>query len=60
MVEELFVERELARAWTVFTSNLPEPALITFVGDRVADRLLGPWGRLVEVGGENLRRRARP
>lgn len=61
LVEELFVERELARAWTCITSNLPEPALLDFCGDRVADRLLGPWGRLVEVGGENLRRRrARP
>ncbi|HUM15843.1 MAG TPA: hypothetical protein VL086_09145 [Candidatus Nitrosotalea sp.] len=57
LVEELFVERELRRAWTMFTSNLREEALLEWVGDRVADRLLGPWGRLVEVGGENLRRR---
>ena len=56
LLEEMLSERELARKWTCITTNLRETQLVELVGDRIADRLAGEWGRIVEVSGPSLRR----
>ena len=58
LVEEILTERELAGRVFLGTSNLRADRLAQVLGDRVADRLAGPWGRIVEVRGPSLRRQA--
>lgn len=57
LVEEILCERELAGRMLLGTSNLRAERLAQVLGDRVADRLAGSWGRMVEVRGPSLRRR---
>ena len=56
LIEELFVEREANQRTTLFTTNLPPTKLDQALGDRVADRLRGPWGVLHVIKGASLRR----
>jgi hypothetical protein len=58
LIEEILCERELAGRMLLGTSNLRAERLAQVLGDRVADRLAGSWGRIVEVRGPSLRRRA--
>ncbi len=57
LLEELLCEREAHERRTLLTSNLPAPALMQALGDRVADRLRGDWGVIVSLPGESLRRK---
>jgi DNA replication protein DnaC len=58
-IEEILVEREAREAMTLMTTNLPLPAFEAHVGDRVADRLRGPWGVWYSLPGQSLRRKRR-
>jgi len=58
LIEEIICERELAGRMLLGTSNLRAARLAEVLGDRVADRLAGSWGRIVEVRGPSLRRQA--
>jgi len=57
--EEILVEREANYSLTLMTTNLPLTAFEAHVGDRVADRLRGPWGEWVALPGQSLRRKRR-
>jgi DNA replication protein DnaC len=57
LVEEIVWERETSRLPTIITTNLPPAQFGAEVGDRLADRVLGEWGRVVELPGQSLRRR---
>lgn len=58
-IEELFCEREAHQRTTMFTTNMTPRQLDDALGERVADRLRGPWGVLHSIPGASLRR-ARP
>jgi IstB-like ATP binding protein len=58
LIEEIICERELAGRMLLGTSNLRAARLAEVLGDRVADRLAGSWGRIVEVRGPSLRRQS--
>lgn len=57
--EEILVEREAREAMTLLTTNLPLTTFEAHVGDRVADRLRGPWGEWHSLPGQSLRRKRR-
>jgi hypothetical protein len=58
MVEELITAREARPHGVTFLSaNLKPAQLAGLLGDRVADRLAGPWAALYQVPGTSLRRR---
>jgi len=57
LFDELICFRESSRLPTVLTSNLTPELFRRRYGDRVWDRLAGPWGRIVALGGDSLRRR---
>ena len=54
-LDEIIWHREGNCLPTVITTNLPGDDLAKRIGDRIADRLRGPWGRIVECPGESLR-----
>jgi DNA replication protein DnaC len=57
LLEEIFITREAQSLDTIVTSNLTRRQLEEAVGERVADRLAGPWGSIHELPGKSLRRR---
>jgi DNA replication protein DnaC len=57
LLEEIFIHREAHALDTIMTSNLTRRQLDEAVGERVADRLAGPWGSVHELPGKSLRRR---
>jgi hypothetical protein len=56
LFEELIVIREAEEKCTVLTTNLTRPRFEDLFGDRIADRLAGPWGLWVDLPGRSLRR----
>jgi DNA replication protein DnaC len=57
LIEEIIWHREGNRLPTVITTNLIADQLVQRSSDRVADRLRGEWGRVIELPGESLRGR---
>jgi DNA replication protein DnaC len=62
LLEELVIAREAGdpSSTTLITSNFTTEKFRAAVGDRAFDRITGSWGRLHEVGGPSLRKRAAP
>jgi hypothetical protein len=58
-LEEILAEREAAKETTYLSTNLPLAAFEHHVGDRIADRLRGDWGRWYSLPGRSLRLKPR-
>ena len=58
--EEIVVAREADEAPMLCTTNLTLPRLAEVLGDRIADRVAGPWADWIGLPGASLRRTARP
>lgn len=56
LIEQILWTREGENYITIMTSNLTKAQLVTLLGDRISDRLQGPWGEIVELPGASLRR----
>ena len=56
-LEQIVVEREAENLTTIFTTNLTGEQAAERLGDRMIDRLSGPWAIWVNCGGPNLRTR---
>jgi DNA replication protein DnaC len=54
-LDEIIWHREGNALPTIITTNLPGDQLADRLGPRIADRIRGPWGRVVECPGASLR-----
>ena len=60
LFEEIVCSREADEKPMICTTNLTLPRLAEVLGDRIADRIRGPWAEWVALPGDSLRRKARP
>jgi hypothetical protein len=60
LFEEIICSREADEAPMFATTNLTLPRLAEVLGDRIADRIRGPWAEWIALPGASLRRKARP
>jgi DNA replication protein DnaC len=58
LLEEVFVHREGSQYPVLFSTNLKPSAFRALFGDRVYDRLAGPWGSWHDVSGPSFRSKA--
>lgn len=60
LFEELVITREAEERRMAMTTNLTLSAFAEAFGDRIMDRIRGPWGLWVSLPGQSLRRKPRP